>query len=889
MSSVFMKKISMKTTPMKKTPMKKTFMNNTIKYPLICSAVLTFTAGLSGCGSSQKDLAVLESESQKATRIASVETNVEAMLAKMTLPEKVSLAHASGKFHINAIERLGIPEMWLSDGPHGVRHQIERDTWNSAGWTNDHATYLPHLTSVAASWDKGIAALHGQVLGAEARERKKDFILGPGVNLARLPLYGRNFEYMGEDPILAAKLVVPQIIAIQENDVAATVKHYALNTQELNRTGVNATPDERTLREVYLPAFEASVKEANVLGMMGAYNEYNGTNANQSKHLVMDILKGEWGYQGVLLTDWNVDINTYDAAVNGLDLEMGTAVDDYQDYFLARPFLEMIESGKLPESLADEKARRILRVQHSIGMYDENRLPGARNTQAHKDAARKIAAEGIVLLKNDVVGTKPVLPLDKKQIKNILVLGPNADTKHGTGGGSSEVKSLYEITPLQGLKEHFGEDVNITVMRARSSKLTSIASDYVESRHWTGTAAWNISYFNDKARTDLRSESWIVDSKFAAKQGENKQYITMKGKIKPLVSGEHELKAETLGDFQLSVNGEVVISHQQSAKSSNAKLASLRKAMQLTAGESYDFEIKYEGSDNFVLGWNAPGELFTPEAEYIAAAKKADAVIYFGGLSHADDRESIDRLDMKLPNSQDEIISKLLNANDKTIVFLVAGSAVEMPWVEHANAVVWGWYGGMEAGHAFADMLTGVVNPSGKLPITLPVRLEDTAPIALNDYNEEESLYTEGVFIGYRWFEQQNIKPIFTFGHGLSYTDFALSDITLSSNTVSGDEKVTVTVKVSNTGSVEGAEVVQLYLHDKEASVDRPVRELKGFAKVYLAAGEKKTVSIELTKRDLSFWDVNTNDWLAESGEFEVQLGNSLDNIVLKESFNYQQ
>ena len=864
-------------------------MKNSIKLPLIYGAAISLTFGLSACGSNQQESSQLGNESQKATRIASVETDVEAMLAKMTLPEKVSLAHASGKFHINAIERVGIPEMWLSDGPHGVRHQIERNTWESAGWTNDHATYLPHLTSVAASWDKDIAALHGQVLGAEARERKKDFILGPGVNLARLPLYGRNFEYMGEDPILAAKLVVPQILAIQENDVAATVKHYALNTQELNRTGVNAKPDERTLREVYLPAFEASVKEANVLGMMGAYNEYNGTNANQSKHLVMDILKGEWGYKGVLLTDWNVDINTYDAAVNGLDLEMGTAVDDYQDYFLARPFLEMIQSGKLPESLADEKARRILRVQHTIGMYDENRLPGARNTQAHQDAARKIAAEGIVLLKNDVVGKKAVLPLDKNQVKNILVLGPNADTKHGTGGGSSEVKSLYEITPLQGLKEHFGEDVNITVMRARSSKLTSIASDYVESRHWTGTAAWNISYYNDKARTKLRNESWIVDSKFAAKQGEDTQYITMTGKIKPLVSGEHELQAETLGDFQLSVNGKVVISHQQSAKSNTAQLTSLNKAMQLTAGESYDFEIKYDGSDNFVLGWNAPGELFTPEADYIAAAKKADAVIYFGGLSHADDRESIDRLDMKLPNSQDEIIGKLLKANEKTVVFLVAGSAVEMPWVEQANAVVWGWYGGMEAGRAFADMLTGVVNPSGKLPITLPVNLEDTAPIALNDYNEVESLYTEGVFIGYRWFEQQNIKPIFSFGHGLSYTDFTLSDIKLSSSKVKGDEKLMVTAKVINTGSVEGAEVVQLYLHDKEASVDRPVRELKGFAKVNLAPGEQKTVSIELTKRDLSFWDINTNDWLAESGEFEVQLGNSLDNIALTDSFTYQQ
>ncbi|MDP7592930.1 MAG: glycoside hydrolase family 3 C-terminal domain-containing protein [Litorilituus sp.] len=808
------------------------------------------------------------------------------MLSKMTLPEKVSLAHASGKFHVNAIERLGIPEMWLSDGPHGVRHQIERHTWDSAGWTDDHATYLPHLTSVAASWDKDIAALHGQVLGAEARERKKDFILGPGVNLARLPLYGRNFEYMGEDPILAAKLVVPQIKAIQANDVAATVKHYALNTQELNRTGVNAKPDERTLREVYLPAFEASVKEANVLGMMGAYNEYNGTNANQSKHLVMDILKGEWGYKGVLLSDWHVDINTYDAAVNGLDLEMGTQVDNYQDYFLAKPFLEMIQAGKITESVADEKARRILRVQHTIGMYDKNRLPGARNTKAHQAAARKIATEGVVLLKNDAVGVKPVLPLGKKQVKNILVLGPNADKKHGTGGGSSEVKSLYEVTPLEGLKAKFGEDVNITVMRARSSELGAIASDYVESRHWTGTPAWNVFYFKELARKNVMDRAWIVDSKFKAKDTSITQYITMSAKIKPLTTGLHQLNVETLGDFQLKINDDVIIDHQVNAEQGSTD--KLTHGIELKAGESYAFEIQYNGNRHFTLGWNAPGELFSSEAEYIAAAKQADAVIYYGGLSHGDDRESIDRPDMKLPNSQDEIISKLIAANEKTIVFLVAGSAVEMPWAERANAIVWGWYGGMEAGHAFADILTGDVNPSGKMPITLPARLEDTAPIALNDYNAKESLYTEGVFIGYRWFEQQAIKPMFSFGHGLSYTDFSLSNIKLSTKNMAGDDKMTVTATVTNTGLIDGAEVVQLYLHDKEASVDRPIRELKGFAKIYLIAGESKTVSIELNKRDLSFWDVNTNDWLAESGEFEVQLGNSLDNILLQDSFTYK-
>ncbi|WNC72467.1 glycoside hydrolase family 3 C-terminal domain-containing protein [Thalassotalea psychrophila] len=851
--------------------------------PALIKSILTFAISLSvfSCSDNKVTQGQDTPAVKELTRVESVEQNVDQMLAKLTLEEKISLVHASGKFHINAIDRVGIPEMWLSDGPHGVRHQIQRDSWSSAGWTDDHATYLPHLTSVAASWDPEIAILHGQVLGAEARERKKDFILGPGINLARLPLYGRNFEYMGEDPILAAKLVVPQIKAIQQNDVAATVKHYALNTQELNRTGVNAKPDERTLREVYLPAFEAAVKEANVLGMMGSYNEYYGTNANQSKHLVMDILKGEWGYQGVLLTDWNVDINTHDAAMYGLDLEMGTDVPSYDEYFLAQPLLKEIKAGNIPVSVLDDKVRRILRVQYSIGMYDENRLPGARNTKEHQLAARKIATDGVVLLKNEAVGNENVLPLAKSSIKNILVLGPNADKKHGTGGGSSEVKSLYEVTPLAGLKAQLGEDVNITVMRARSSTLAPIASDYVASRHWTGTPAWNISYFKDKQRSEIINESWIVDSQFKSQNSESNDHITMKANIKPLKSGSHTLNVSAVGDFTLTVDGTDILTY------SNADGTLLSHDIDLNAEQNYAFEINYDGNTSFTLGWNAPGNLLTDEAEYLAAAKAADAVIYFGGLSHGDDRESIDRPDMKLPNNQDEIISKLLNANEKTVVFLVAGSAVEMPWAEQANAIVWGWYGGMEAGHAFSDIIFGDINPSGKMPITLPEKLAHTAPIALNDYNAEESLYTEGVFIGYRWFEQQNIKPTFAFGHGLSYTDFQVSNIKLSTKSLNSGESLTVTAQVKNTGKVAGAEVVQLYLHDKQASVERPTKELKGFDKVFLQPGETKQVTMMLTQRDLSFWDINTNDWLAEQGEFEVMLGNSLENITLRDTFNY--
>ncbi len=811
-------------------------------------------------------------------RLANVEAEVERLLPLLTLDEKISLTHANGKFSVASVERLGIHEMWMSDGPHGVRYEISRHSWAPAGWTDDYSTYLPHLTSVAASWDPAMAKLHGDVLGSEARHRNKDFILGPGVNLARLPLYGRNFEYMGEDPFLAARLGVEEIKAIQANDVAATIKHYALNTQELNRIGVNAKPDERTLREVYLPAFEAAVKEANVYAIMGAYNQYYGTNTNQSKHLVMDILKGEWGYKGVLMTDWNCDINTYDAAVNGLDIEMGTTVDSYDDYFLAEPLKKMIKEGKVPMSALDDKIRRILRVQLSIGMMDKYRMSGQRNTRKHQEAARKIAAEGVVLLKND----DKVLPLNAEKLSNVLVIGPNADRKHGLGGGSSEVKTLYEVTPLQGLQEKLGDNVNITVMRAQSSKLSAIPGDYIVSRHWTGTPAWDIIHYTDNTRTaELRTSS-IPDSDYRSADDSETEYITMRGRVKPEESGVHTLKAGVIGSFTVSVDGQEVLNFQ----SANGEVATAD--IELEGGRDYQFEIQYEGNKYFTLGWDAPGNLFTPEADYLAAARAADAVLYFGGLSHGDDREAIDRSDMKLPDNQDDVISKLLAANKNTVVFLVAGSAVEMPWAGDASTIVWGWYGGMEAGHAFADVLFGDVNPGGKMPITLPASLKDTAPIALNDYNAVECLYSEGVFIGYRWFEKENIKPTFPFGHGISYTTFAYDDIQLSANSISGDDKLLVSCTVKNTGDVAGAEIVQLYLHDKAASVERPAKELKGFGKVFLQPGERKSVEMTLTKRDLSFWDVNSNDWLAEPGEFEVLLGASVSDIRLRTSFSYQ-
>ncbi len=845
-------------------------------------SIATLTIMSTSC-MQQQDKSITTLSATQA-RQATTEADVNKLIAQLTLEEKVSLVHAGSKFANAAVERLGIHRMEMSDGPHGVRQQISRNSWKPAGWDDDHATYLPPLTAVAASWDPQMATLHGNVLGSEARHRNKDVILGPGVNLARLPLYGRNFEYLGEDPYLAAKLVVPEVIAIQKNDVAATVKHYALNTQELNRHGVDAKPDERTLREVYLPAFEAAVKEGNTYAMMGAYNNVYGTNANQNKKLIIDILKGEWNYQGLLMTDWDVDINTYDAAMNGLDLEMGTRAKSYDDYFLAKPLLEMIKSGKVPVAVLDDKVRRILRVQHYIGMMDKQRLSGQRNTQEHRDAARKIAEQGIVLLKNASVDGNKVLPFAQDKIKNLLVLGPNADKKHGTGGGSSQVKSLWEITPLQGLKEKLGDDVNIEFMRARSQTgVQPIAEDFVKTNNrGTGTPAWRLIEYKSADRSKkAKHYGWLPESSYNSPVGDVVQHINLKADLMPLANGKHILQLAGRGKVSLVVNGKEII---------NTKLNKdniYQHKITLKQGKKYTFTLRYDGADNIVLGWNAPGSPFSARETYLAAAKKADAVIYFAGLSHADDRESKDRSDMKLPNSQDAIISNLLSANPKTVVFINGGSAVEMPWVEQANAIVWGWYGGMEAGHSYADVLFGDVNPSGKMPFTLPKKLSDTAPIVLDDYNENDSLYKEGVFIGYRWFEQQNIEPLFPFGHGLSYTNFTVDKVVLDKTVISAGETITASVKVTNTGKVAGAEVIQLYLHDEQASVPRPAKELKGFEKVFLQPGESKTVHLTLTQRDLSFWDVNSNNWLAEKGQFTAYISTSIKDIKTSTSFNF--
>ncbi|MDB4297617.1 glycoside hydrolase family 3 C-terminal domain-containing protein [Flavobacteriaceae bacterium] len=811
-----------------------------------------------------------------------VEQQVEELLKQMTLEEKVSLCHANSKFAIAGVERLGIKEMWMSDGPHGVREEISRDSWKPAGWDNDYSTYLPPLTGVAASWNPENATKHGTVLGSEARERKKDVILGPGVNMARNPLYGRNFEYMGEDPYLAAKLVVEEVQAIQKNDVAACLKHYALNTQELNRHGVNAEPDERTLREMYLPAFEAAITEGKVWTVMGAYNEYFGTNANQSAHLVKDILKGEWGFDGLLMTDWNCDINTYDAAMNGLDIEMGTNAKTYDDYYLANPFLKLLKQGVIPEAIVDDKVRRILRTQVSIGMMDENRKPGERGTKRNQAYAKEIIEEGVVLLKND----DNVLPLKKEGIKRVLVMGFNAEKEHGHGGGSSQVKSKFEVSPYEGIRAMFGSDVQIEVAKAAAPKelgLTPIEPDYIiTKRGGAGTPAWKKLSYVDSNFTKQVKFDWQNESAITYDDGEvhNEKLIA---DIEPIQSGIHKFKIDADGSVTVKIRQGNKEIQRKSIKSVKGDIATAE--VYLEAGKKYNVVFEYSGVTGFTLGWEAPGSPYLKKHQYLAKAKQADLVIFVGGLDHSLDREAGDRPNMKLPYNQDYTIDELLKVQPNTVVLMVAGSPVEMPWFNKAKAVVWGWYGGMFAGEVYADIMFGKTNPSGKMPFTIGEKLEDYPHFKLNDYNAEICKYKEGVFMGYRWFEQQNIKPLIPFGFGLSYTTYDYSNLRLTKGAHGNVESVTFTI--TNTGKIAGDEIAQLYIGDVKASVPRPAKELKGFQRVSLQAGESKDVTLELTKRDLSFWDVNTNNWKVEKGEFKVMIGASIADIKLQDTFVY--
>ncbi len=807
-----------------------------------------------------------------------VAARADAILAQMTLAEQVSRCHAGSKFAVGALPRLGLPEWTMSDGPHGVRREIKRDSWDFVEGFDDAATYLPTGSALAATWNPEMARLHGQVLGAEARARGKDIILGPGINVVRTPLCGRNFEYYSEDPYLIAELVVPAIHGIQSQGVAACVKHFACNNQELDRNGVDARIDERTLRELYLPGFEAAVVRGGVLTVMGAYNLIRGQHACHHEHLNNRILKGEWGFQGAVISDWGGTYSTYQAARFGLDVEMGTS-ENWDEYHLARPFREAIQSGNLDPALAADKARRVLRVMVATGVLDPaTRPPGSRNTPEHSAIARQIAREAMVLLKND----DGVLPL--RDLKKLLVVGENATIAHHAGGFSSGVRAKYEVTPLAGLQAALGDHVEITYLPGYPD--ASAGSD-LDPAHLAladaqaGTRGWTVNYFDNPhgrgapqatqpvEKVDL---DWRSGRPYAFLQGRDcaVHYRTV---FTPAVSGMYRFILHGANRAGLRVaDKQVTLCWEQGGPDV------VSADVELVAGQPVPLYIGFRPQDDDAgntlrLGVIAPGAKNTSAGkdELLAAARAADAVVFVGGLTHQDDTEGNDRRTLTLPHGQDDLIVALAAANPRLAVVLMGGSPMAMPWLDRVPAVLLTWYAGSEGGNALADLLTGSTSPSGKLPFTFPRRLQDCPAHALDDYRPGVCEYREGVFTGYRWYDAKEIEPLFCFGHGLSYTTFAYDNLKISSNT----DEVIVHCRLTNTGKISGAEVVQCYVGDDQASLPRPRQELKGFTKVHLQPGESRDVTFKLDARAFSFWDEAANGWRLEPGTFTISVGAS--------------
>lgn len=727
---------------------------------------------------------------------APIEQRVEDALSRMTLAEKIAVIHAQSKFSSPGVARLGIPGIWCTDGPHGIRAEVKWDEWDQAGWTNDSCIAFPALTCLAATWNTDMSLLYGKSIGEEALYRNKQVLLGPGVNIYRSPLNGRNFEYMGEDPYLSATMVVPYIRGVQQNGVATCVKHFALNNQEDGRHVVNANVSDRALYEIYLPAFKAAVQEGQSWSIMGAYNRIWGQYACHNHRLLVDILRGEWGFNGAVISDWGGVSNTDEAIRNGLDLEFGSWTDgltegrsnSYDMYYLALPYLKKIQSGEVGTKELDDKVRNVLRLIFRTSM-NPNKGFGSLCSDAHIAAARQIAGEGIVLLKNDPVGKKktaqPVLPIAQDK-KTILVVGENAIKQMTVGGGSSSLKAKYEISPLQGIRER------------------------------------------------------------AAQAGAEVRYV--RGYV---------------GDIGGEYNG-------------------------VTTGQDLRDD-------------RTPQQLID---EAVAAAREADIVLFIGGLNKADhqDAEGYDRLQYALPYGQDELISALAKANSNLAVVILSGNAYAMPWLKQVPALVQAWFNGSETGHALADVLFGDVNPSGHLPFTIMPELEDYpahqyGAQAYPGVNNEVE-YKEDLFVGYRYadlYGQKKVlnyessgktysinppkrKPLFAFGHGLSYTTFSMSKATLDGNTLR--------VRIRNTGTRAGKQVVQLYVAPQKPDVVRPVKELKAFRKVSLQPGEEQEVVFELGEQMFQYFDADAHQWVTGKGAYKLMVGTAADAIQSVTSYS---
>ncbi|MBO4465785.1 MAG: glycoside hydrolase family 3 C-terminal domain-containing protein [Bacteroidales bacterium] len=739
--------------------------------------IILILAGVAILGASCNNLTPQE-------RLAANDAAINAIISQMTLEEKVNMLHSKTNMSSAGVERLGIADINYADGPFGIREEGQPNGFMSAGWKLDSATYFPTGSALAATWSREMAYIYGKGMGKEARLRGKDVILGPAVNIQRLPVGGRTYEYLSEDPILSAALSLEYTKGCQDQGTAVCIKHFAVNNQETNRGSVNAILDERTLREIYLKPFESAVVEGGAMSVMPAYNKVNGDYCSENEHLLNEILRGEWGFKGMTVSDWGGTHSTMGAMLHGLNVQMTG------DNYLGQPVIDSIKTGALTEDLVDEKVRQILRVRYAIKPVPADVANTVMTSQPEcQKIALEVAEKSIVLLKNEG-GLLPIAP----SVKKIAVIGQNAVLKTQSGGMGAGVKALYEITPLEGIQKRAA---GIEVVYAPGYK------NYPGFR-------WG-----------------------------------------PAPAQKNPLEADAID----------------------------------------------EAADPALL------------AEAVELAKSADLVIFFGGTNKSIETEGSDRKTIKLPCGQEELVQALREANPNLVSVLISGGPTDLQVLEPASpAIVQGWWNGTEGGTALAEVLFGDIAPSGKLPFTFPVKLEDSPAYALGNFpdpnaggdlftlmfrpdvmkmsREErqklidslpkpESHYTEGFLVGYRWFDTKAVKPMYAFGHGLSYVNFAYGDMSVKA----GKESVKVSFKLTNEGAMPADEVVQLYVHRSESAVEWPEKELKAFERVSLKAGQTKTVTLEIPLNDLRYWNVSENCWTLEHGKLQLLLGAASDDI----------
>ena len=826
-------------------------------------------------------------------------------LAQMTLAEKVTITHGNSLYRNGGVPRLGIPDFYPSDGPCAVRPELNNaGHYIFAGKTTDCSTALPTLATLANTWDPSLAHLFGDTLGSEIRARGKDMSLGPGMNIMRTPICGRTFEYMGEDPFLTSRMGVELVRGVQENDVSACVKHFALNNQELNRDSVNVEVSDRALREIYLPAFEATVKEAHAWGLMGAYNKFRGDWCCENEALLKGVLRGEWGYKGVVVSDWGAIHNTVRAIHAGTDMDSGNS--HHYD-----ALVNLVPSGAVSESSVNDAARNMLAMMariRLIGPETAVRSKGEINTPAHAAAARRIAQEAVVLLKNDAA----TLPLNAASLRTLLIVGKAAKARHcvavdtagecnlNLAGGSGEAKPLYETTAFEGIQKRLGGKVNIRFVDASEGGFEPLSASVLQGGAWSG------EYFNFSGANAVSAAEVLAGGASASKYlaeaapqgkpvaarrdanlgfdwkgaaplaGVNAQNFSARwtAKITAPETGDYTFRLKADDGCRLAVDGVTLIDAWRVGPATP-----FTGNIRLEAGKTYTVKVEYfqgAGNSSIALDWLTPSSPTNLRGPAMAKlARSADAVLIFTGNTHADEQEGKDRGDITLPDGQDAMVEALAGINPKTVVVNQSGAPVAMPWVGKVPAILHYGFSGQEAGDALAAILFGDACPSGKLPCTFPKALADTPAHALKNYAAGRVGYAEDIFVGYRWFEAKKIEPLFPFGYGLSYTTFEIGRPEVASSEVRNGDPVKVRVTLKNTGNRAGAEVVQLYVGERNPGVPRPPKELKGFQKVHLRPGESRVVEFTLTPRDFSFWDVLSHGWKANPGVFDITVGNS--------------